>query len=209
MKQFTTHKGTVAILYRGNIDTDQIIPKQHLKSIKKTGFDEGLFSDWRFLEDGSDNPDFELNQPQYIDATILLVGNNFGCGSSREHAVWAILQSGYHAIIAPFKEKDSGRIHAFADIFKNNSVKNGLLLIELPEKDVLELKEAVEKEPHLEMDIDLEKQTVILGNLTKSFNIDSAAKERLLKGFDDIGISLQYEDEIGAFEKNHDVQLVL
>jgi len=208
MKQFNTHKGTVAILYRNNIDTDQIIPKHHLKSIKKTGFDKGLFSDWRYLDDGSDNPNFELNQPENIDATILLTGNNFGCGSSREHAVWALVQFGFHAIIAPIKQEASSKIPGFADIFRSNSVKNGLLLIELPENEVLELKESLEKSPKQEMDIDLENQTIVLGPIKKNFLIDSAAKQRLLNGFDDIGITLQYEDKIAAFEKQHNVQLV-
>jgi len=199
MKAFTKHKGKAVLLDRGNIDTDQIIPKEHLKSIVKTGFDKGLFSDWRYNEDGSNNPTFELNKPENKEATILLTGNNFGCGSSREHAVWALVQYGFCAIIAP-KIKD---IPAFADIFTNNSGKNGLLLVELTEDDFNDIKSASE-----EIEIDLKKQNIVCGNIIKTFEIDSATKERLLKGLDDIGTTLIHEKEISTFEKKHNDQMI-
>lgn len=205
MTPFTTHKGKVAVLYRGNIDTDQIISKEHLKSIKRTGFGPALFSDWRYLNDGSANPDFELNKKENQNASILLTGNNFGCGSSREHAVWAIAQFGFRAVIAPKIKTDNGELPAFADIFRNNSVKNGLLLIEISENETLEIKKTIEDNPAQEMQIDLNAQKLTLSSLEISFSIDSSMKERLLNGLDDIGITLKHENNILEFEKKHDV----
>lgn len=200
MTPFTKHDGRVAVLDRGNIDTDQIISKEHLKSIKRTGFGPALFSDWRYLESGSENPQFELNRPQYCGASILLTGNNFGCGSSREHAVWAIQQYGFKAVIAPQITKGETTLPAFADIFRNNAVKNGLLLIEIKEADALEIKNGVLKDPNQTLHIDLSAQKISFRNAAFHFDIDQAAKTRLLHGLDDIGITLKYEKEIAAFE---------
>src|SRR3989338_1077257 len=136
MEAFKSHRGIIATLDRSNVDTDQIIPKQFLKSIKRTGFEHNLFYDWRFLPDGKPNPAFELNQDSFKNASILVTRNNFGCGSSREHAVWAIQQYGFKAVIAPWKEINGSRIPAFADIFRSNSTKNGLLTVELKEAEV-------------------------------------------------------------------------
>ena len=207
MKPFKTFTGLVAVIDRGNIDTDQIIPKEHLKAIQRTGFEKYLFSDWRYLENGDPNPDFELNQPRFQGATILIAGNNFGCGSSREHAVWALHQYGFKTIIAAQR----GEVPAFADIFFNNSGKNGLLLIELKESEVREIMQAVMKEEGLQATIDLGNQKVTLnpsaGAKVYNFSMDSALKERLLKGLDDIGITEQYLDQIKQFEKNHFFQI--
>lgn len=195
MIPFTTHTGTVAILWRGNVDTDQIIPKDFLKSVKLTGFGPALFSDWRYLKDGSDNPDFALNKKEFRGATILLAGNNFGCGSSREHAVWALAQYGFRVIIAP----------TFADIFRNNSLKNGLLTVELAEADAEELRQAVLKNPQAPMTVDLPTQTIAFSGIVKKFAIDKGHKNKLLNGLDDIGLTLQYETAITAHE-NHQKQ---
>lgn len=192
MTPFIKHAGTVAVLWRGNVDTDQIIPKDFLKSIKRTGFGPALFSDWRYLKDGSDNPDFALNQKEFRGASILLAGNNFGCGSSREHAVWALAQYGFKVIIAP----------NFADIFKNNSLKNGLLTIELPEADAEELHQAVLKNPQSMMTVDLSAQTIVFSNITKKFTINAGHKNKLLSGLDDIGLTLQHETAILAHESH-------
>ncbi|MCP5464729.1 MAG: 3-isopropylmalate dehydratase small subunit [Deltaproteobacteria bacterium] len=145
MEKFETHSGKAALLKRENIDTDQIIPKEYLKSIKRTGFDKGLFAYWRFDDQGNLKDDFALNQPKNLGATILLVGNNFGCGSSREHAVWALQQFGFKVIIAPTKEQNGQVIPGFADIFRSNSGKNGLLLIELAADSYEQLVQAFQK----------------------------------------------------------------
>lgn len=201
MKAFTTHTGTVAVLYQENIDTDQIIPKEHLKSIQKTGFGTGLFSGWRYLKDGSNHPDFPLNKPEAQGTTVLLTGNNFGCGSSREHAVWAIQQYGFAAVIAPAKKSGNGDIPAFADIFRNNSGKNGLLTIELSQDQILQLKSKIEENPKALMTIDLHKQNLVLENLSFNFDIDDSVKNKLLHGLDDIGLTLQQEQNIKNYEK--------
>lgn len=210
MIPFTTHTGLIAILNRGNIDTDQIIPKEHLKSIKRTGFGEHLFSDWRYLDNGKLNPDFELNQPRYNKASILVTGNNFGCGSSREHAVWAIVQYGFRAVIAPRKEREQNVIPGFADIFYNNSSKNGLLLIELKEDQVTEIVSLTEKNEGLKAHIDLSSQKVTINLPTEKkvydFAINEGIKKRLLDGLDEIGQTEAYSDAITQFEKKHNSQ---
>src|SRR5579864_708094 len=191
MDPFTHHTGLVAPLDRVDVDTDQIIPKQFLKSIKRTGFDEGLFFDWRFRPDGSPNPEFVLNKPQYQGATVLVSGRNFGSGSSREHAPWALQQYGFKAVIAP----------SFADIFRNNCYQNGLLPVQLPEKVVRELLDRAEQEPGYSLTIDLDNQTVADARDTLAqFDIDPSVKHRLLHGLDDIGLTLQHGSEISAFE---------
>lgn len=210
MDAFTTHRGLVAPLDRANVDTDAIIPKQFLKSIKRTGFGPSLFFDWRYLQDGSDDPSFSLNQPRYKGASILVARNNFGCGSSREHAVWAVAQYGFRAIVAPRKEVGGAVIPAFADIFRNNCVKNGVLTIELSEAEVEQLFQLIAGKPGLELTINLNAQT-LTAHLEKEasfrFEIDSGVKHILLNGLDDIGMTLQYTADISAFEKKHDFQI--
>src|SRR5438132_13915711 len=193
MEAFTRHTGLVAPLDRVDVDTDQIIPKQFLKSIARTGFDAGLFFDWRFRPDGLPNPDFVLNKPQYQGASILVSGRNFGSGSSREHAPWALQQAGYRVIIAP----------SFGDIFRNNSYQNGLLPVALPENIVRQLLDRAENEPGYRLTIDLEQQTVADERDTlAAFEIDPAVKHRLLNGLDDIGLTLKYaQADIEAFEQ--------
>jgi len=210
MKAFTTERGIVATLDRANVDTDQIIPKQFLKSIKRTGFGESLFFDWALRPDGSPSPDFELNQPRFAGARFLVARNNFGCGSSREHAVWAVQQAGYAAVIAPTREDEGGRIPAFADIFSNNAMKNGLLTIELPEDDVNRIFEMVAGNEGLEATIDLDAQSITLHaaeDVSVAFEIDSTRRDHLLRGLDDIALTLEREGDITAFESRHDVQL--
>lgn len=210
MEPFHTFQGLLAKIERSNIDTDQIIPKQFLKAIGKTGFGENLFFDWRYLPNGGINPDFELNQPKFRGASILVAGNNFGCGSSREHAVWAIQQYGFKAVIAPAAERSGMAIPAFADIFRNNTSKNGLLAIELSEKDVRAIWDAIEKTPGLEAAIDLAAQEVLVRlpqPLVFRFQIESSVKERLLGGLDDIGLTLRHEDAIRRFEASYNNQL--
>jgi 3-isopropylmalate/(R)-2-methylmalate dehydratase small subunit len=203
MQAFDTFTGTVMALDRANIDTDAIIPKEYLKSIARTGFGKALFSDWRYLPDGTDNPEFKMNQPAYRTAEILVAGNNFGCGSSREHAVWAIQQAGFRTVIAPWRDSGGERIPAFADIFANNSGKNGLLLIELPPDETAEIMRMADAEP-LRATIHLEAQTVTChanaGDRVYRFEFDPALKERLLTGRDEIALTLQHEVDIDAFE---------
>lgn len=206
MQSFTSHRGKLATLDRANVDTDQIIPKQFLKSIKRTGYGENLFFDWRYLPDGKDNPDFELNKSVFKNASILVTRNNFGCGSSREHAVWAIVQYGFRVVIAPKMEE----VPAFADIFHNNSVKNGLLNITLKESEVQEIFEMAGRNAGLEATINLEEQRITLHldeEISFHFEIDSAIKQHLIRGLDEIGLSLEHEKEISSFEKNHSPQL--
>ncbi len=187
MTPFTTHTGRVATLDRVNVDTDQIIPKQYLKTIHRTGLKEGLFADWRRLPDGSPDPDFFMNQPRYADATILLTRENFGCGSSREHAPWALLDYGIRSILAP----------SFADIFYNNCLQNGLLPVVLPAQDVQALFDDVGANPQGHLTIDLSAQTVSTPqNSTFSFSIDAFRKNCLLQGLDSIGLTLQREKDI-------------
>ncbi|MBI2500596.1 MAG: 3-isopropylmalate dehydratase small subunit [Deltaproteobacteria bacterium] len=203
MQSFRSHRGKIATLDRANIDTDQIIPKQFLKSIRRTGYGENLFFDWRYLADGNPNSDFELNAPHFQGASILVTRNNFGCGSSREHAVWAVQQYGFKVVIAPRK----GEIPAFADIFHNNSVKNGLLNVELKEAEVDEIFQMVDRYERLEATANLEEQRVTLHlpeEISFHFEIDPVVKRHLIRGLDEIGLSLQHEKEIAAFEKRHD-----
>lgn len=200
MQQFVKETGLVVPLDRANVDTDQIIPKQYLKSIKRTGFGVNLFDDWRYVDPGEPgmdhstrrlNPDFVLNDARYTGSSILLARDNFGCGSSREHAPWAILEYGFKAVIAP----------SFADIFFNNSFKNGLLPVVLAERDVDALFELAGGESAVEIDIDLQSQEVKGPNdFSASFEIDPFRKTCLLEGLDEIGLSLKDVDAIKAYE---------
>ena len=200
MQAFTTHTGLVAPMDRENVDTDAIIPKQFLKSIKRTGFGPNLFDEWRYLDKGepgmdpatrTPNPDFVLNQPRYAGASVLLARENFGCGSSREHAPWAIAQYGFRALIAP----------SFADIFFNNCFKNGLLPIVLPADVVDGLFQAVLANEGYQLTIDLDKKTIAKPDgSTLAFEVQAFRKYCLLNGFDDIGLTLQHADKIKAFE---------
>ncbi len=203
MDKFTTHRGLVVTLDRANIDTDQIIPKQYLKSIRRTGFEDGLFSDWRRLPDGQPDPAFSLNQERFRGASILVARHNFGCGSSREHAVWAIAQYGIRVVIAPWVERQGGRVPAFADIFANNAVKNGLLTVQLDESEVQLIFDMTARFPGLLATVDLEEQRVVL-HLDEEeafhFEVDPAVKSHLLKGLDDIAITLEHQDAIARFE---------
>ncbi|SDN89425.1 3-isopropylmalate dehydratase small subunit [Vreelandella arcis] len=203
MKKFERFEGVVAPLDRANVDTDLIIPKQFLKSIKRTGFGVNLFDDLRYLDEGEPgqdcsqrplNPDFVLNQPRYQNAEVLLTRRNFGCGSSREHAPWALEDFGFKVVIAP----------SFADIFYNNAFKNGLLLITLSEDEVERLFNEVEAKDGYQLDIDLEQQRIITqrGEILE-FEVDEFRKHCLLNGLDDIGITLQDEEAIRAFEQKH------
>jgi 3-isopropylmalate/(R)-2-methylmalate dehydratase small subunit len=193
MDPFTHHTGLVAPLDRVDVDTDQIIPKQFLKSIARTGFEKGLFFDWRVRPDGSPNPDFVLNKPEYAGASVLISGRNFGSGSSREHAPWALQQYGFRTVIAP----------SFGDIFRSNCYQNGLLPVQLPEPIVRQLLDRAASEPGYRLTIDLEQQTVADQRDTlASFDIDPAVKHRLLNGLDDIGLTLKNaQADIDAFEQ--------
>jgi 3-isopropylmalate/(R)-2-methylmalate dehydratase small subunit len=209
MTPFCSHRGTVSVLDRANVDTDQIIPKQFMKSIKRTGFGEHLFHDWRFTPDGKENPDFILNKAAFRNSSILVTRNNFGCGSSREHAVWAIQQYGFKALIAPNKKQKDLVVPAFADIFRNNSTKNGLLTVELSEPEVDEMVNMTERFPGLEATVDLEHQRVTLHlpeELSFHFEIEPSVKEHLIKGLDDIGQTLEQKKEISEFEARHNPQ---
>jgi 3-isopropylmalate/(R)-2-methylmalate dehydratase small subunit len=191
MKPFTTHTGVVAIMDRANVDTDQIIPKQFLKRIERTGFGEFLFYDWRYLDDESDNPKFELNRPHSAGATILVTRRNFGSGSSREHAVWALDDYGIRAVIAP----------SFADIFYNNCFKNGLLPIVLSEEQVDELFRRASPPLPYQLTVDLENCTISDDQgLSLSFEIDPSRRHNLRHGLDDIALTLRHEDKIKAYE---------
>jgi 3-isopropylmalate/(R)-2-methylmalate dehydratase small subunit len=193
MQPFTQHTGLVVSMDRANVDTDQIVPKQFLKRIERTGFGKFLFFDWRYLDDESDNPAFELNQSSARGATILLARRNFGCGSSREHAVWAITDYGFRVVIAP----------TFADIFYNNSFKNGLLPIKLSESEVEQLFQRASHTPH-QLTVDLVNCCVRDDRgLNIRFAIDAFRRQCLLEGLDDIGLTLQHEDKIAAFETAH------
>jgi len=203
MKPFTQHTGLVAPLDRVNVDTDQIIPKQFLKSIRRTGFGPNLFDEWRYLDVGQPyqdnskrpvNPDFVLNHERYQGASVLLARENFGCGSSREHAPWALEEYGFRSIIAP----------SYADIFFNNSFKNGLLPIILSEAEVDELFKVVEANPGYQLKVDLQAQTVTREDGTvHTFEIDAFRKHCLLNGLDDIGLTLVDGDAIATFEAKH------
>ena len=209
MEAFTTHTGIVATLNRANVDTDAIIPKQFLKSIKRTGFGPSLFFDWRYDEKADLDPEFELNAPRFEGKSILVARNNFGCGSSREHAVWALAQDGYKVVVAPSKGEGDDLIPGFADIFRNNCVKNGLLTIELSEEEVEEIFQAVAATEGLTADVDLSAQTLTVGEKSYSFAFDSAAKDTLMQGLDDIALSLEQADAISAFEAKHNTQITL
>jgi 3-isopropylmalate/(R)-2-methylmalate dehydratase small subunit len=210
MQPFKSHRGIVATLDRANIDTDAIIPKQFLKSIKRIGFGEALFFDWRYLPDGKPNYKFELNAPRMKGASILVTRNNFGCGSSREHAVWAIVQYGFKVVIAPWLMRDGTRIQGFADIFKSNSVKNGLLTVELAESEVEEIFQKAARFKGMEATVDLDEQRVVLNieeEVLFHFDIEPGMKEHLLRGLDEIGLTIEREPAIKAFESKHDVQM--
>jgi 3-isopropylmalate/(R)-2-methylmalate dehydratase small subunit len=210
MEAFKTFSGTVAVLDRANVDTDQIIPKQFLKSIERTGFGPALFYDWRYLKDGSPDPAFPLNDELRKGASVLVAGNNFGCGSSREHAVWAVQQYGFRAVIAPWRGEGDKRIPGFADIFRNNSYGNGLLPIELASDEVQWIFDAA-KGRKIEATVDLAAQTVTVRGAeerTFKFEITSDVKEKMLSGLDAIGLTLVHEADIAAFEAKHDVQMV-
>lgn len=212
MEAFTKHQGVVATLDTANIDTDQIIAKQFLKSIKRTGFGEQLFYDWRYQADGTPNADFPLNRKEFNGSSILVTRNNFGCGSSREHAVWAVRQYGFLVIIAPSKGEGDSFIPGFADIFRNNCVKNGVLTIQLSEAQVDQIFKAIDAAPGSKATVDLENQTLVFHTpeeLSFSFETDPGVRKRLLEGLDDIGISLGYVDDIAKFEEKHNAQINL
>ena len=200
MDKFTIHQGLVVPIDRENVDTDAIIPKQFLKSIKKTGFGPNLFDEWRYLDKGEPgmdpasrqpNPDFVLNQPRYAGASVLLARKNFGCGSSREHAPWALQQYGFRSVIAP----------SFADIFFNNCFKNGLLPIVLPDSVVGKLFDEVAAFPGYQLTVDLDRQVIVKPDGTEiAFDVQPFRKYCLLNGFDDIGLTLRQTDKIKAFE---------
>ena len=200
MEKFTVHKGLVAPMDRENVDTDAIIPKQFLKSVKRSGFGPNLFDEWRYIDHGEPgqdqstrriNPDFVLNQARYKGASVLLARANFGCGSSREHAPWALEQYGFRALIAP----------SFADIFFNNCFKNGLLPIQLPESAVAQLFDEVKAFPGYQLGIDLPRQVVVKPDGAEiAFEVEAFRKFCLTNGFDDIGLTLRHADKIRAFE---------
>jgi 3-isopropylmalate/(R)-2-methylmalate dehydratase small subunit len=194
MKPFTSVSGRVAVLDRTDVDTDQIIPKQFLKRLERTGWGDFLFFDWRLDEEGNPRPEFELNRPEYTGARVLIAGKNFGCGSSREHAPWALQDYGFDVVIAP----------SFGDIFRTNCGKIGLVAIELPERDVHRLMDSIHPEAGTTLTVDLERQQIVepSGRGT-AFEFDPALKHRLLNGLDDIGLALVHEGEIAAFESRH------
>jgi 3-isopropylmalate/(R)-2-methylmalate dehydratase small subunit len=195
MQPFTTHRGLVASMDRANVDTDQIIPKQFLKRIERTGFGQFLFFDWRFRDDGSPNPDFELNDPRLKGASILLARRNFGCGSSREHAPWALHDYGFLVVIAP----------SFADIFYNNCFKNGMLPITLSEAQVDELfRRAAAGDYHLHVSLEDCRISDDAG-LSIPFEVEPFRRHCLLHGLDDIGLTLEHEAAIAAYEQSHPV----
>jgi 3-isopropylmalate/(R)-2-methylmalate dehydratase small subunit len=194
MKPFRTHSGRVAPLDRVNVDTDQIIPKQFLKRIERTGFGQFLFYDWRFSADGKKNAGFVLDEPRYEGASILVAGKNFGCGSSREHAVWALADFGFRAVISS----------SFADIFSNNCTKNGFLTVRLNEDEAAELMRRAQAVNHYQLTIDLEQCEVRDDQgFRAKFPLDEFVRHCLLNGLDDIGLTLQHEAEISAYEARH------
>jgi len=197
MQPFRKHTGIVAPLDRVNVDTDQIIPKQFLKRVERTGFGEFLFYDWRFSGDGKKISDFVLHAPHYAKASILVAGKNFGCGSSREHAVWALADYGFRVVIAP----------SFADIFANNSLKNGLLTVRLNGEQVAEIMRRTHQIENYQLTVDLETLRVEDGRgFTAAFAMDDFSRHCLLNGLDDIGLTLQHEAEIAAYEAKHPVR---
>jgi 3-isopropylmalate/(R)-2-methylmalate dehydratase small subunit len=191
MEPFTKLKGLVALLDLPNVDTDQIIPKQFLKRIERTGFGKFLFFDWRYLDSGELNPDFDLNQERYLGSNILVSRTNFGCGSSREHAPWALQDYGFRSLIAP----------SFADIFYNNCFKNGMLPIRLSETQIEEIFQRVRKSPGYQLTVDLEQRRVFSDDdLEYDFEVDDFRRHCLLNGLDDIDLTLQHEDKIKTYE---------
>lgn len=196
MQAFTKHTGTVGFLDRANVDTDQIIPKQFLKRIERTGFGQFLFFDWRFNDDGSDNPEFELNAADAKNASILVARRNFGCGSSREHAVWSLEDYGFRAVLAP----------SFADIFFNNCFKNGVLPIKLSESEIDELFQKAEAEGPYSLTIDLETCTISdEQGLALDFEVQPFRRHCLLNGLDDIALTLEQESKITEYEKSNGI----
>ena len=192
MEPFTIHSGLVAVMDRGNVDTDQIIPKQFLKRIERTGFGQFLFFDWRFNDDGSDKPDFELNQACNKGASILVAGRNFGSGSSREHAVWALADFGFRCVIS----------ESYSDIFYNNCFKNGVLPIVVDSEQVAQLMQAKQADEKFQLTVDLNNQKIKSENgIEITFDIDPVRKDSLVNGLDDIGLTLKQVDKIDAFEK--------
>ena len=198
MEKFIEHRGLAAVLDRADVDTDQIIPKQFLKKIERTGFGVHLFHDWRFLDDEGTqpNPDFELNASRYAGASVLVAGANFGCGFSREHAPWALHDYGFKVILAP----------SFADIFFNNCFKNGMLPIVLDNALIREIMQWVQNNPGAEIAVDLKSRTLQAAGKEIEFAVDDFRRECLLNGWDDIGLSLRQADKIDAFEKDYQVE---
>jgi 3-isopropylmalate/(R)-2-methylmalate dehydratase small subunit len=200
MKPFTKHTGLVAPIDRVNVDTDQIVPKQFLKALTREGFGRTLFYDWRYLTGEKPNPDFVLNHPRYQGASVLVARTNFGCGSSREHAPWALLDYGFRALLAP----------SFADIFYNNCFKNGILPVSLSDAEIDEIFRRTEAEVGYELTVDLEGQTVSdESGLKLSFTVDPFRRECLLNAWDDIGLTMRHEDRIAAYERDHQPKSVL
>ena len=194
MERFIVHTGRVAALPRANVDTDQIIPKQFLKRIERTGFGPSLFFDWRYLEDGSPNPEFVLNQPGMAGRQVLVAGNNFGCGSSREHAPWALLAWGVRAVIAS----------SFADIFRVNSLKNGLIPVQVTPEELGRIGAILQADPDAKLTVDLEASELRLPDGTAiPFSIDAFARRMILDGTDELGYILAHEPELAAYEAAH------
>ena len=202
MESFVSHTGLVVPMDRANVDTDQIIPKQFLKSIRRTGFGDNLFDAWRYLDEGDIgmnanerriNHDFVLNLPRYADASVLIARANFGCGSSREHAVWALKEYGFKCVVAP----------SFADIFATNALKNGLLLVTLPEEGVDALFDAVAAQEGYELTVDLPRQRIAGHGFATAFDMEPERKRLLTEGLDDIGLTLRHADAIRQFEAEH------
>jgi 3-isopropylmalate/(R)-2-methylmalate dehydratase small subunit len=196
VKPFVRETGRVAVLDRPDVDTDQIIPKQFLKRIERTGYGDALFFDWRYEPDGSPRAGFELNRPEFAGARVLLAGRNFGCGSSREHATWALQDYGIAVVIAP----------SFGDIFRTNAGKVGLLTIALPDAEVKRLMESVDLDRGSELTVDLERSMIVAADGREvPFELDASTRFRLLNGLDDIGLTLEHEDDIAAYEAAHGI----
>ena len=194
MKPLRVVSGRVAVMDRPDVDTDQIVPKEYLKRIERTGFGEVLFHDWRFDQDGRERPGFELNRPEFRDPKVLLAGRNFGCGSSREHAVWALQDYGFDAIIAP----------SFGDIFRTNAGKIGLLTVTLPDDEVERLMEGVDLDTGSELTVDLERRVIVAPDGREvPFEFDETTRHRILNGLDEIALTLEHEDAIRAYETAH------
>jgi 3-isopropylmalate/(R)-2-methylmalate dehydratase small subunit len=189
VEPFTTHTGTAVALRRSDVDTDQIIPSDWLKRVERTGFGAGLFSEWR------EDPAFVLNQPQHAGASVLVAGDNFGTGSSREHAVWALTDFGFRAVVSP----------RFADIFRSNSLKGGLLPVQLAAHEVAALQDLVDADPTLPVTVDLVERELRAGGLVAAFPLDDFTRWRLMEGLDDIGLTLRHEDDVSAFERRRPV----